>query len=145
MPLLQRSYEKEENMLNGKNFICKDLYNSEFDKNPYQKTNISDIMKSPLSSLGKKIITTFIKDNEKREENKLKQQKLLEQLEHSKRQDNKFIWKPANHVNDQFSRYPIDKVLSYRPDKTEVKLISHPWKYNRMDGTFFDKDIHLIS
>ena len=145
MPLLVRSYEKQENMLNGKNFICKDLYNSEFEKNPYRKTTESEILNSPLSSLGKKIISTFIRDNEKREEKILKQKELLYEMEHSKKEPNKFVWKPANHINDQFSRYPIDNVLSYKKDKKEVKLIAHPWKYNRMDGTYFDKDIHLIS
>jgi hypothetical protein len=145
MPLLIRSYEKEENMLNKKNFICKDLYNSEFDKNPYKKSGENDILKSPLSNLGKKIICNFIRDNEKREEKKLRKEKLIEELKHSKRPDNKFIWKPSNHVNDQFLRYPIDNVLSFKPQKNTVKLISHPWRYNRMDGTYFDKDIHLIS
>ena len=131
-------------MLNGINFICKDMYNSEFEKNPYKKTNANDILKSPLSNLGKKIICNFIRDNEKKEKKILKQRDLLYEMKHSKHKENKFIWKPANHVNEQFSRYPIDNVLSYETGKSEVKLLSHPWKYNRMEGDYFDKDIHLI-
>ena len=35
MPLVQRSYEKQCNMLNGQNFVCRNLFSECIDKNPY--------------------------------------------------------------------------------------------------------------
>ena len=35
IPLIKRSYEKQSEMLDGKNFVCRQLYGENLDKNPY--------------------------------------------------------------------------------------------------------------
>ena len=54
---MKRSYEKEENFLNKKNFICRNLYGENFDKNPYDReyTNLQKAEKG-LSHDGKRMI-----------------------------------------------------------------------------------------
>ena len=232
MPLLQRSYEKEQNMLTGKAFICKNLYGSEFDKNPYKRIdknfledlnlnsslnrdlnsdlndnnidslrnksidksienkinennndnnninnnekeiklnknilnnnlnnsnrnnryinnnvyNPSNINSLNLSSLGKHIISTFVKENLKREEDLIRKEEELYKIRHSKHPPKEYKdWKYSNHIMEEFSKFKVDDVLSYRPEKPKKKFISdEPWRIPKKDGTFFDKDIHLL-
>jgi hypothetical protein len=213
MPLLQRSYEKEQNMLTGKAFICKNLYGSEFDKNPYKRLdknfladlnseineeifcfrnkslnksinkmndnnnnnnendkeitlkknvlninlnssnnrynnvyNPSNVNSLNLSSLGKQIISTFVKDNLKREEDIKKKEEELYKIHHSKHPPKEYKdWKYSNHIMEEFSKFKVDDVLSYKPEKKPKKFISdEPWRIPKKDGTFFDKDIHLL-
>ena len=211
MPLLQRSYEKEQNMLTGKAFICKNLYGSEFDKNPYKRLdknfladlnneineennnsfrnkslnksidktnknndndkevkkkknvlninlnssnnnrynnvyNPSNVNSLNLSSLGKQIISTFVKDNLKREEDIKKKEEELYKIQHSKRPPKEYKdWKYSNHIMEEFSKFKVDDVLSYKLEKKPKKFISdEPWRIPNKDGIFFDKDIHLL-
>ena len=81
----RRSYEKAENTLDKRGFICRNLYSSEFD-NPYKINNNL----STLSSVGNKIISRFIKENEKREEKyRQKEKEYYEYL--SSKGDQKYI------------------------------------------------------
>ena len=68
MPLCKRSYEKQANMLNGKNFVCRKLYGENIDKNPYgQGYDIQKASKG-LSTDGKRLIKIFVDQNIKRED-----------------------------------------------------------------------------
>ena len=60
MPLIERSYERQEKSLDGKSFICRKLYSEYLDKNPFCYGY--DIKKGTynLTNQGKWMIKTFI-------------------------------------------------------------------------------------
>ena len=67
MPLIKRSYEKQSEMLDGKNFVCRKLYGENIDKNPYCYGYDKEKASRGLSQEGKKLIGLFINENIKRE------------------------------------------------------------------------------
>ena len=67
MPLIKRSYEKQSNMLDGKNFVRRNLYGEYIDKNPYGQGYDMEKASKGLSADGKRMITNFINKNIKRE------------------------------------------------------------------------------
>ena len=85
MPLVLRSYEKPENMLNGKNFVCRNLYGERFDKNVFRNGYDIDYAKQNLSPVGKNIIQKFIEQNKLKSELMDKQKEKLYNEFHSKK------------------------------------------------------------
>ena len=63
---MKKTYEKQEQSLDGKNFVCRKLYGGYFDKNPYCYGY--DIKKGTmnLTREGKIIMTKFIKQNRRK-------------------------------------------------------------------------------
>jgi hypothetical protein len=111
--------------------------------NVYNPSNVNSLN---LSSLGKQIISTFVKDNLKREEDIKKKEEELYKIHHSKHPPKEYKdWKYSNHIMEEFSKFKVDDVLSYKVEKKPKKFISdEPWRIPKKDGTFFDKDIHLL-
>ena len=68
MPLIKRSYEKQENSLDGKNFVCRKLYGEYLDKNPFRYGYDINKATENLESNRKLLIKTFIEQNKKKEE-----------------------------------------------------------------------------
>ena len=132
-PLSRRSYEKAENTLDKRGFVCRNLYGSDFD-NPYKINNSL----STLGSVGTRIISKFIQENEKREEKYKQKEKEYYEYLHSKHEPNYNVWKCSNRSYEYFSTPPADKIVSYRKEK-KPKLISIPFKPTKLRGTFFDK------
>ena len=64
MPLVLRSYEKPENMLSGKDFVCRNLFGERLDKNVYRNGYDVDYPQKNLSPVGKNIIKKFIEQNQ---------------------------------------------------------------------------------
>ena len=64
MPLVLRSYEKPENMLSGKDFVCRNLFGERLDKNVYRNGYDVDYAQKDLSPVGKNIIKKFIEQNQ---------------------------------------------------------------------------------
>lgn len=64
MPLVLRSYEKPENMLSGKDFVCRNLFGERLDKNVYRNGYDVDYAQKNLSPVGKNIIKKFIEQNQ---------------------------------------------------------------------------------
>ena len=68
MPLIKLFYEKQENSLDGKNFVCRKLYGEYLDKNPFRYGYDINKATENLASNGKLLIKTFIEQNKKKEE-----------------------------------------------------------------------------
>ena len=64
MPLVLRSYEKPANMLNGKDFVCRNLFGERFDKNVYRNGYDIEYAQKDLCPVGKSIIKKFIEQNQ---------------------------------------------------------------------------------
>ena len=146
--MIKRSYEKEINFLNKKNFICKNLYGENFDKNPYDRdyNNLSKAEKG-LSPDGKRMIRKFIIQNKKMED-KLKKE---EEIQYKKWMDDnkdkgkrsKSFWKSGLHVMENFGPFIIDKVHKFKV-KPIITYERPPFKRPKEDGDYFDKELHLI-
>jgi hypothetical protein len=63
MPLVLRSYEKPENMLSGKDFVCRNLFGERLDKNVFRDGYDIEYAQKNLCPVGKNIIKKFIEQN----------------------------------------------------------------------------------
>ena len=146
--LIQRSYEKENNFLDKKGFICRNLYGENFDKNPYDQeyTNLSKAEKG-LSEDGKRMIRKFIVQNKKMEERLKNEEQILKKkfLENSRSKEkrSKSLWKSGLHVMENFGPFLIDKVHKFSV-KPIITYERPPFKRPKEDGNYFYKDLHLI-
>ena len=144
--MIKRSYEKENNFLNKKDFICRNLYGENFDKNPYDKEydNLPKAEKG-LSLDGKRMIRKFIIQNKKTEDKLKKEEKILYEkwLDHKNRERSKSFWKSGLHVMENFGPFIIDKVHKFKV-KPIITYERPPFKRPKEDGDYFDKDLHLI-
>ena len=95
MPLVKRSYERQCNMLDGKNFVCRNLFGEYIDKNPYGQGYDTEKAFKGLSVDGKRMIKKFIDQNIKRENILKKKQQLLyeEVIDHKTPKNEKPFWK----------------------------------------------------
>ena len=128
----KRSYSKGKDTLDGRGFICRNLYSTDFN-NVFKRND--DL--SALGSLGSKIIRNFIKDNDKKEEIYREKEKEYYEYLHSKH-DNKYkVWKSSMYGPEYFSSPPEDKIVSFKKEKP--KLIKIPFKPSKKTGTYFEK------
>lgn len=123
MPLLKRSYERKENMLDGKNFICRNLYGDLIEKNIYKDGyDVANAQKN-LTFVGKQIIKTFIEQNKMKSDLIDKRNTQLYQDLHSK--------KPKSMSIDyrNVDNFKIDIYDQEKPDRKYYKKIKRPnWK-----------------
>ena len=147
MPLIKRSYERQSNMLNGKNFICKNLFGEYIDKNPYGNGyNIVNASKG-LSCQGKRIIKTFIKQNKEREAILKKKQNLVyeEVIDYKTPKNKKPLWKNGLHAMEHFGPPLIDKCYKFKaPPILKYEINQPPFRRPKDEGDYFDKDIHPL-
>lgn len=145
--MIKRSYEKESNFLNKRNFICKNLYGDNFDNNPYEKdyNNLTKIEKD-LSPDGKRMIRKFIFQNKKMEDKLMKEEQKLQEkwLDHKNREKrSKSFWKSGLHIIENFGPFLIDKVHKFKVKPIQV-YERPPFKRPKEEGDYFDKDLHLL-
>lgn len=147
MPLIKRSYEKQSNMLDGKNFVCRNLYGEYIDKNPYGQGYDMEKASKGLSADGKRMITNFINQNIKREKDLRKKEKLLyeEIIDHKTPKNERPFWKSGLHVMEHFGPPLIDKCYKFKaPPILKYDLNQPPFRRPKNEGDYFDKDIHLL-
>ena len=147
MPLIKRSYEKQSNMLDGKNFVCRNLYGEYIDKNPYGKGYDMEKASKGLSADGKRMITNFINQNIKREKDLRKKEKLLyeEIIDHKTPKNERPFWKSGLHVMEHFGPPLIDKCYKFKaPPILKYDLNQPPFRRPKNEGDYFDKDIHRL-
>jgi len=147
MPLVKRSYERQCNMLDGKNFVCRNLFGEYIDKNPYGHGYDTEKALKGLSVDGKRMIKKFINQNIKRE-NLLKKKQLLlyeEVIDHKTPKNEKPFWKSGLHVMKHFGPPLIDKCYKFKMAPIpKYDLNQPPFRRPKIDGDYFDKDIHPL-
>ena len=139
--MTKRSFTKEKDLPTKKNFAYTCNYGKEFSESNKSGKN-EDF--SNLSEIGRSIITRFVKENEIRE-NKLKEkEEEYFEYKHSKAQVNYNPWKCSNHIIEEFSRPPGDKVVSYKKEPKKKFLIDKPFLRPKRDGDYFEKGVKII-
>lgn len=126
-------------MLDGKNFVCREQAGKEFE-DYLKKISITE----SLSSVGAKIIGSFIKDNQKREQLMWDKDKEIYNFRHSKPPMDINPWKYSNHIITEFSVPPGSKVVSFKKESREKCLITSPYRIPKKDGDYFDKDFKRL-
>ena len=145
--LSKRSFEKEKDLPSKKNFVCRKLYQDEFDKRIYGKPREINESYCPLTSLGNSIIGSFIEENKKLENLKFKKEKLHYQLLHSKKKEEKKIipnWRYSHKPGTNFEKFKADDIYGYNIPKVNNKWLEGPWLAPKQVGTYFDHDIHPL-
>ena len=140
--LCKRSYEKEKELPQKINFVCRNLYGNYLSEYPNIKLSLTSSC-DRLGKLGKKIISYYIKDNDKNEKKMKEKDEYLYNYYHSKPVFDVNPWKYSNHIIKEFSRPPIDKIHSFSSivrvkPKYEVK----PFKRPKIYGDYFDKNVY---
>ena len=134
-----RYFEKQQNMLNGNNFVCRNLYSEDFSNPLINNKNLHS-----LSPIGQSIINRFITENENKENELRKKENDYINYLHTKKSLNINQWKYNGNKNDYFSIFPSSQVNSNMKDIKPKKLINIPFKIPKKTGTFFDKNIKLL-
>jgi len=108
----------------------------------YYGEEFGDNKNTRLSSLGNKIISTFIKENEQQANTRKQHEEELDKLRHSKPPLNINPWKNALHTKGEFLGSEIDKVHSFRQYRPKRFLITDPFKRPKNDGDYFEKFVY---
>ena len=141
MCLCKRSYEKEIDLPQKKNFVCRKLFGQNINRYPNIKSTLFDSIAN-LDKNGKRILGKYIKDNEKREKKLKEKDDYIFKYLHSKPPVEYNTWKYSNHIIKEFSRPPIDKVHSFAADiKPQPKYMTKPFRRPKENGDYFDKNI----
>jgi len=141
MCLCKRSYEKEVDLPQKKNFVCRRLFGHNINRYPNMKSSLFDSIVN-LDKNGKRIIGKYIKDNEKREKILKEKDDYIFKYLHSKPPVEYNTWKYSNHIIKEFSRPPVDKVHSFAADiKPTPKYMTKPFRRPKENGDYFDKNI----
>lgn len=147
MPLVKRSYEKQCNMLNGQNFVCRNLFGEYIDKNPYGHGYDTVKASKGLSVDGKRIIKNFITQNLKKENILKKKEQMLyeEVIDHKTPKNERPFWRSGLHVMKYFGPPLIDKIYKFKnPPILKYDLNQPPFRRPKIDGDYLDKDIHPL-
>ena len=144
MPLIKRSYEKQENSLDGKNFVCRKLYGENLDKNPFcYGYNINNATAN-LTNKGKWLIRTFIEQNKKKEEVLKKEEKEKLDEMHAKNPPRPPLWKSGLHTIEYFGGPLIDFKYEFIHPKTTKNFVQPPFRRPKEKGDYLNKDIKLL-
>ena len=145
MPLIKRSYEKQEKSLEGKNFVCRKLYGEYLDKNPFRYGYDTNLATINLTNKGKWMIKTFIEQNKKKEEHLKVEEKEKWDLYHGKNPPRPPLWKSGLHTIEYFGGPLIDFKYEFVKPKTSRYLINQPpFRRPKDKGDYLNKDIMLL-
>jgi hypothetical protein len=98
-----------------------------------------------LTTSGKKMIKKFMETNKQLENSMRNNENNFFIYLHSKPPLQLNKWKFSNHVIEHFSVPKLDKVYSFRVDKTpKPKYMTKPFRRPKIDGDYFDKHIGII-
>ena len=157
-------------MLNGKDFVSRNLFGERFDKNIYRNGFDLKYAQKGLTPTGKNIIEKFILQNKFKSNMMKHREEELFKAFHSKlpkrhsidyRHVNSFnlnknrgeefkirkraIWKWGYRSKDEFGPLLIDKEYIFDKPKNKKYAVNQlPFKRPKEDGDYFDKDIHIL-
>jgi len=140
--LCKRTYEKESELPQKKNFVCRKMYGDDLNIYPNTKKSLKESI-GGLGKIGKNFIIKNIKNNLKMERMLKKKEELFNELYHSKKPVEYNPWKYSNHIINEFSTCPVDKIHTYafRAKKiSRYKIV--PFKRTKIYGDYFDKNIY---
>ena len=140
--LCRKSYEKENELPQKKDFVCRKLSSDYINKYP----NIRSSLTPPnvkLGKIGKRIISYYIKNNNKNEKIMNEKDEYLYKYYHSKPYFESNPWKFSNHIIKEFNKVIIDKINSYSLDVQEKpKYMVKPFRRPKIYGDYFDKNVY---
>jgi len=120
------------------------LYNYEINKYPKNKIAINEAI-DDLNDYGKKLITTFINQNNKDEKKALDNEERLYIYKHSKPPLKLNPWKFSNHIIKEFGTPKIDDVYAPKEvKKRKYKYTVDPFRRPGDYGDYFDKHIGIL-
>jgi hypothetical protein len=139
--LCQRTYVKEENLPQKKDFVCRKLWNDEINKFGDINNTVEKVTQN-LTKPGKKMIKTFILQHDKSEQKDRDEDERLYKYIHSKHPIKLNPWKFSNHVIEEFCRTPVDKVYSFSHlMEPTPKYMTKPFRRPKIYGDYFDNNI----
>ena len=139
--LCKRSYQKEKELPQKKNFVCRKLYGYNINKYPNIKTSIYASTLN-LGKTGKKLISKYMEDNEKNEKIFKEKEDFINKYYLSKPSLEYNTWKFSNHIIKEFSRPSIDKIHSFAKEiKPNPKYMAKPFRRPKDNGDYFDKNL----
>ena len=126
-------------MLNGKDFVSRNLFGERFDKNVYR--NGYDIREQQLyKALHSKLPKRASIDYGHIDSFTLKKSK-GEELKINKRP----LWKYGYQNKNEFGPFLVDKEYIFDlPKKKKLGLSQPPFRRPKEEGDYFDKDIHIL-
>jgi hypothetical protein len=140
--LCKKSYEKEKELPQKKDFVCRKLSGDYINKYP----NIRSSLTPPnvkLGKIGKRIISYYIKNNNKNEKIMNEKDEYLYKYYHSKPYFESNPWKFSNHIIKEFNKVIIDKINSYSLEIQEKpKYMVKPFRRPKIYGDYFDKNVY---
>ena len=140
--LCRKSYEKEKELPQKKDFVCRKLSGDYINKYP----NIRSSLTPPnvkLGKIGKRIISYYIKNNNKNEKIMNEKDEYLYKYYHSKPYFESNPWKFSNHIIKEFNKVIIDKINSYSLEIQEKpKYMVKPFRRPKIYGDYFDKNVY---
>ena len=139
---MKKTYEKQKYSLDGKNFVCRKLYGGYFDKNPYCYGYDINKGTKNLTREGKIILTTFIKQNRRKELKKEEEEKNRTQRIST---DKKPIWAKTGNRIEYFGGPLIDYKYEFIKPKPLKHLINQPpFRRPKEKGDYLNKDMNVF-
>ena len=137
--LCKRSYEKETELPQKSNFVCRKLYGHNIDKYPNIKKDIYTSILD-LGKEGKRIISKYIKDNDEKEKKIKEKEDFIYKYFHSKPPVEYNPWKFSNHIIKEFCQTPVDNVHSFsHPLEPKPKYMVKPFRRPKDNGDYFEQ------
>ena len=110
----------------------------DLNRNPNMERSVSQTV-ADLTTTGKKMIKKFMETNKQLENSMRNNEQNFFIYLHSKPPLQLNKWKFSNHVIEHFSTPKLDKVYSFRIDKTpKPKYMTKPFRRPKIDGDYFD-------
>ena len=137
--LCKRSYEKEIDLPQKSNFVCRRLIGHNINKYPNIKKDIYTSILG-LGKDGKKIISKYIKDNDEKEKKIKEKEDYIYKYFHSKPPVEYNSWKFSNHIIKEFCKTPVDNVHSFaHPMEPKPKYMVKPFRRPKENGDYFEQ------
>ena len=141
IPLIKRTYEKPNQFLNKKNFICKKLYNDYLDKNPFCYGYDINKTVMNLTQSGKSLMKTFIEQNKKKEEIK-EEKENKSQIKFKKKIP---IWQKTVNRIEYFGGPLIDYKYEFiKPKSLKYCVNQPPFRRPKEKGDYLNKDRNVF-
>jgi hypothetical protein len=140
----ERSYSKEKTFLTEHNMVCRNLIGRDFNKYPNIEKKVDEVTKG-LTFSGKNLMSKFMNNNKKMENDLRNNENNFFIYTHSKPPLELNKWKFSNHIIKQFSVPELDKIYSFKTDAPpEPKYMTKPFRRPKIYGDFFDKKIGIL-
>ena len=142
MVLSKRRYEKEVDLPQKHNFVCRKLYGDNINKYPNSKQSLNELTFN-CGRNGKRIFLKSLKDIEEREKIIKEKENFIYNYYHSRQPVKINPWKFSNHIIKEFSISPVDKVHSFsHPMEPKPKYLNSPFRRPKENGDYFNRIIY---